>query len=244
MNLLLFEEQAASYRVEADDPRLDHVRNVLRCRVGDSLCIGVVNGPKGTARVETIHADHLIVAAEWESREPPPLPPVELWIALPRPQTARKILFEGTTIGVAAIRFFNAARSDPAYARSSLWSTGEWRQCCWRGAEQAFDTRLPEVSWGDSLESRIGRAPSGATRWALDVYEGREALSQAKPGAPPLILALGPERGWAAADRELLRANGFHLHHLGERVLRLETAALAALLIAHLRMQTGLGADG
>jgi RsmE family RNA methyltransferase len=51
-------------------------------------------------------------------------------------------------------------------------------------------------------------------------------------GDKPLVLALGPERGWGPRDREQLRAAGFSLAHLGSRVLRLETAVVAALTLA------------
>ncbi|HEY1848006.1 MAG TPA: RsmE family RNA methyltransferase, partial [Opitutaceae bacterium] len=47
-----------------------------------------------------------------------------------------------------------------------------------------------------------------------------------------LALAFGPERGWSGAERDLLRARGFTLAHLGTRVLRTETAVVAALAIA------------
>jgi RsmE family RNA methyltransferase len=42
-------------------------------------------------------------------------------------------------------------------------------------------------------------------------------------------LAVGAERGWSGDEREQLRANGFTLKHLGQRVLRVETAVVAAL---------------
>ena len=45
-------------------------------------------------------------------------------------------------------------------------------------------------------------------------------------------IALGPERGWGPADREALSAAGFTLAHLGTRVLRVETAVVAALAIS------------
>jgi RsmE family RNA methyltransferase len=48
----------------------------------------------------------------------------------------------------------------------------------------------------------------------------------------PLALAFGPERGWSAGERQLLRAQGFELAHLGTRVLRTETAVVAALALA------------
>jgi RsmE family RNA methyltransferase len=47
----------------------------------------------------------------------------------------------------------------------------------------------------------------------------------------PIALAIGPERGWAAGDRAALRAHGFTLVHLGPRVLRTETACIAALAV-------------
>jgi RsmE family RNA methyltransferase len=52
------------------------------------------------------------------------------------------------------------------------------------------------------------------------------------------VLALGPERGWGPADRAALRAHGFTLVHLGPRVLRSETAVVAALTLV--RAQLGL----
>jgi RsmE family RNA methyltransferase len=76
---------------------------------------------------------------------------------------------------------------------------------------------------------------------ALDNYESPVALETAvKPVAPknepvaiahPVILALGAERGWTAAERDLLRANHFTLAHLGPRVLRTETACVASIAI-------------
>jgi RsmE family RNA methyltransferase len=82
----------------------------------------------------------------------------------------------------------------------------------------------------------MGRLPSGAVRIALDNYEGSMPLSQcevaADPGSvPAVVLAVGPERGWSATERALLRGAGFFLAHLGSRVLRTETAVTAAVAL-------------
>jgi len=59
----------------------------------------------------------------------------------------------------------------------------------------------------------------------------------ALPGPPAaVVLALGPERGWSPAERDLLRSEGFALAHLGPRVLRAETAAVAAVAIVKSRL--------
>jgi RsmE family RNA methyltransferase len=83
-------------------------------------------------------------------------------------------------------------------------------------------------------------APAKQARLALDNYEataplGAEILnpkSQILNGGG-VVLALGPERGWGPVDRDQLRAAGFTLCSLGQRVLRLETAVIAALALVH-----------
>ena len=84
----------------------------------------------------------------------------------------------------------------------------------------------------------LAELPPGATRLALDNYEATAGLADcALPAAPAAaILALGPERGWAPTDRTALRAAGFTLVHLGPRVLRAETACVAAVAILKARL--------
>jgi RsmE family RNA methyltransferase len=52
------------------------------------------------------------------------------------------------------------------------------------------------------------------------------------------VLAIGPERGFADEERAALRKAGFAFAHLGDRILRVEAAALVggALMLAHLRV--------
>jgi RsmE family RNA methyltransferase len=100
------------------------------------------------------------------------------------------------------------------------------------GAAQAFDTRVPEVSHGATLAETFPRLPSTATRLALDNYEATVPLSGCPlPAGSAVVLAVGPERGWSAGERDQLRSNGFTLAGLGTRVLRTETAVIAALTL-------------
>jgi len=133
------------------------------------------------------------------------------------------------------MHFVIAERGEPGYARSKLWSTEEWRRHLIDGAAQAFSTRLPRVTWGRQLKDLVGALPPGGTRLALDNYEGAARLSEAVLSVP-VVLALGPERGWSANEREALRQSGFEIVHLGERVLRLETACVAAISIVKAKL--------
>lgn len=233
MNRILLEEQASAYKLDSRDPRFEHVRGVLRMRVGDSFDVGVINGPAGKARVEALDKDSLSISVDWGSPPPPP-PPVDLIVGMCRPATARKILATVPTLGVMRVIFVPSSRSDPAYRKSSLWESGEWRARLIEGVEQAFDTHLPELILPESLEEGLQLVAGVDKRLALDVYEAKEPLSKCALGPDePVALAIGPERGWSGRDRRLLREAGFTMVSLSERVLRIETAVVAGLTLLH-----------
>jgi RsmE family RNA methyltransferase len=234
MNLVLFETATEAANLAPGDPRARHIREVLRMRPGDELFVGVVNGPRGRAVIAADGSDGLRLVITWEGPVDPPRP---FWIlaGMPRPQTARDLLREAATFGVAALHFFNAEKGEPSYAQSTLWKTDEWKQRLREGAAQAFATGVPEVAQHESLreavENIIGAAPKNCARLALDVYEAGAPLSQLAPADGPVVLALGAERGWSAGEREILREYKFSLAHLGARVLRTETALIAGLSV-------------
>ena len=264
MNLILFEPGEITTPLPRTDPRARHLLDVLRRREGDSFDAGLVNGPHGRGTLAALSPAALTLTFQW-GPEPPPPDPLTLLLGLPRPQTARDILRDATTLGVAALHFVVTEKSDPGYAHSTLWSSGEWRRHLLAGAAQAFATRIPEVTWGRPLEQLLAEfAPgpaggpdpaahaaghqknvalrvsagssdvSGPTpiRLALDNYEATAPLGQCHLiRDTAVVLAFGPERGWGPADRALLSAHGFTLAHLGPRVLRTETAVVAALAV-------------
>ena len=234
MNLVLFDAEELAAPLPLADPRAQHVLKVLRRAPGDTFVAGLVDGPLGEATLLAIGPDALTLAFT-PTREPPPLPPITLIVGLPRPQTARDLLRDATTLGVAAIHFVATERADPNYAASTLWTSGEWRRHVLAGAAQACDTRLPIITWTHPLDSALAAARPGAAPLALDNYEASAPLARvlAAQCMNALTLAFGPERGWGPADRAALRAAGFTLCSLGERVLRLETAVTAALALTH-----------
>ncbi|MDR0902960.1 MAG: 16S rRNA (uracil(1498)-N(3))-methyltransferase [Opitutaceae bacterium] len=239
MNIILFTAAEISAPLPRSDPRAAHILDVLRRRAGDTFDAGLIDGPRGKGTLAAITPGALALAFSWDAEPPPPPPPLALIVGLPRPQTARKILNEATALGVAEIHFAATERGEPSYAGSALWSTGEYRRHLVAGAAQAFCTRIPRVTWTQTLPAAIAALPV-ATRVALDNYEAPQSLSQFLAALPPnparvprpLVLALGSERGWAAAERDQFRASGFALAHLGPRVLRTETAVIAAVTLA------------
>jgi len=246
MNLILFESHEIESPLGCGDARVIHVLDTLRMGIGDRFDAGVVNGPRGKARIVGINPGFIKLEFEW--REDPTRPdPIDLIVGLPRPQSSRRILHDAAELGVRNVAFAATERSDPNYAKSSLWSSGEWRRHLIDGAQQAFDTRIPKVSWNRMLTDALDRSEPGDTRVAFDNYEAAgpfpalmrsiAAARDSRAAAETVSLAFGPERGWSEADRQLLRSAGFTLASLGPRVMKVETAIITAMAI--LRSELG-----
>jgi 16S rRNA (uracil1498-N3)-methyltransferase len=240
VNLILFKPEETAQPLPRSDQRALHVLHVLRRQLGDTFDVGLIDGPRGKATLTEIGRDSLSFTFSW-GLPPPPLDPIVLVVGLPRPQTARKILQDATALGVAALHFISTDKAEPSYGQSTLWSSGEWRRHLVSGAEQAFCTRLPLVTWNQTLPDVLAAMREGG-RVALDNYEGTMPLLQYSVSGynssnpPEVTLAIGGERGWSDRERHALRQQGFTFAHLGERVLRTETAVVAALAIVKAKL--------
>jgi RsmE family RNA methyltransferase len=183
-----------------------------------------------------INREALTFSFSW-GNPPPLLCPIHLLIGLPRPQTSRDILRDITTLGVASLNFINSDRGERSYRDSSLWKSDEWRKHSIAGATQAFSTRLPDIAFGTTLPEAIARLSPGIARVALDNYEASSSLAAFSPdGAESVAIAIGSERGWSPHERTILSNGGFSFVHLGPRVLRTETACIAAVTLVKAKL--------
>ena len=207
--------------------------------VGQIFDVGVVNGPRGKARITADGPDGMNLDIEWGEIPQHPYP-ITLIVGLPRPQTARKVLQESTSLGVNAIWFFQAEKGKTDYSCSRLWSTGEWRRHLHLGAEQAFTTHIPEVHNYVSLEECVLNLGARSNRIALDNYEAESPLGSYQNQHSATVIAIGSERGWSASERDQLRSAEFNFYNLGQRVLRTETASVAAISIIISKIEINL----
>ena len=97
--------------------------------------------------------------------------------------------------------------------------------------EQCGRARVPAIDVPRPLSAALAALPEGGTRLLLDPQGIRDidglALEDQLPMA--VVLAVGPEGGWSPRDREQLHAAGFEGLRLGPRILRTETAGIAAV---------------
>ena len=106
-----------------------------------------------------------------------------------------------------------------------------WRRIARSACEQCGRHTPPTILAPVTLNDGLHALPDDTTRLVLDPGASARFASIPKPAAG-LLIAIGPEGGFAANDWRLLDAAGFARVTLGPRVLRAETAAVAACTIA------------
>jgi RsmE family RNA methyltransferase len=235
VNLVLITESEAVEGFAADDPRARHLRETVGVRLGSTFHVGIENQRRGIATLASLEPT-LRFTVRWEAGPQTRLP-LTVIVGLPRPQTAKKLLHDLASLGVDRIVFFEAEKSDPSYAQSSLWRDDEWREPLRKGAEQACSAHVPYVRHQPNLSSALRDIDRQGWNVSLDPYVASGPLGAAAKNFSGGCLALGPERGWSDAERQALAEAGFTAYHLGDRILRVETAAVAGASL----MLAGLG---
>ncbi|MGH8084793.1 MAG: 16S rRNA (uracil(1498)-N(3))-methyltransferase [Lysobacter sp.] len=207
-----------------------HLARVLRVGIGDACVLFNGDGFDYPARVTAIGKRELRVAVTGavaiESESPLQ---VILLQGIARGEKMDLILQKVTELGVAGVRPLSSQRSevklDEPRAAKRL---AHWRNVVVAACEQSGRATVPEVAAPGSLADVLAGLPAGGLRLTLDP-EGKLAISKLQVSAGPLLLAVGPEGGWSPTDREQLREAGFQGLRLGPRILRTETAGLAAV---------------
>jgi 16S rRNA (uracil1498-N3)-methyltransferase len=128
-------------------------------------------------------------------------------------------------LGVAAIQPLLTSKSVVRLSgERAAKKLAHWRRIVIAACEQCGRNRIPEVA--EPVEPARYRPPADAAKLLLSPAGTATLRSAARS---PLLLAAGPEAGFSDDEEEALRRAGFAPVKLGPRVLRTETAALAAL---------------
>jgi 16S rRNA (uracil1498-N3)-methyltransferase len=140
------------------------------------------------------------------------------------------IVQKATELGVARIVPVLAERTVVRVdAGQRARKLGHWQAVAVAACEQCGRNRVPEVSSPLALGDAIAALPADSRRCLLAADAG-EPLAAVVSGAPASIaLLIGPEGGLADNERRFAAANGFGAYRIGPRILRTETAGLAAL---------------
>ncbi|MFO1474810.1 MAG: 16S rRNA (uracil(1498)-N(3))-methyltransferase [Lysobacterales bacterium] len=226
---------AAGARIALPEGAAGHLARVLRLGAGDACVLFNGDGRDYDARIVSAGRKAVEVEIEGmrEVRNESPLR-IVLVQGIARGEKMDLILQKATELGVAGVVPVHGERGEVRLeGERADKRLRHWRSVVASACEQSGRARVPEVAAPRRLADALADLPS--TRLLLDPEATQPLPSNIPSGG--CALAIGPEGGWSPQDIATLQAAGFVGARLGPRVLRTETAGLAA--IAALQMLAG-----
>ncbi len=243
MNLLLIRpvEVLSPQIIRITGDRARHLRDVLKVSVGSRLRVGIPNGPQGQGVVKSVEAD-ILIQHDLDGKSPPESScgsDIHLILAMPRPRVLGRILSHVASLGVSSLTLCRSWHVEKSYLASDILNKERLKEHLLDGLEQARLTRVPQVNvfplFRPFVEDRLDELLPRGSRWLLHPESGQGMAEVQVTRDQPLVLAIGPERGWTPFECDLLEERGFERVHLGAAILRVETALVTAIAQARLR---------
>jgi 16S rRNA (uracil1498-N3)-methyltransferase len=224
---------APGARIALPEHSAHHARDVLRLRAGAAVRVFDGRGGEYDAVLDSVSRGGVTgrITGTAEARPESPLR-VTLALSPLKGDRMELAIQKATELGVAEIRPVVTARTDAA-ARPALQGARQdrWEKVAGGAAEQCGRAVVPLIAPTATLAAFLGAPPAGSRVVLLERDEGQPALAGiARPDA--LTILVGPAGGWEPAEIARLGAAGFTPVSLGPRILRAETAAIAALTAA------------
>jgi 16S rRNA (uracil1498-N3)-methyltransferase len=239
VNLILLDagEVAADGTVTLEDARAAHIVRVLTGEPGQTLRIGIIDGPLGIGILTAVSDTRVSLTCAFEAAAPP-LPHLDLLLALPRPKVLRRLWAQLAALGVRRIMLTNAERVERNYFDTHLLDARIYRPLLVEGLQQARDTRLPIVSVHRQLkvlvEDHLDALVGDGLRLVADHRAAASVIDAVRHQTGRVLLAVGPEGGWNDFELTLLQSHGFTPVGMGPRTLRVDTACIALIAAAGL----------
>lgn len=232
MNLiLLFQDDfiSGTSRVCLKGRRYQHIRDVHRASIGKELCVGLCNGRIGRGTITDIDDQHIELNVKLGRKAPKALN-VRLVLALPRPNMVKRILATAASMGVKHIILFHSRRVEKSFWKSPVLKEENIREQLILGLEQARDTVMPKVELRKRFKPFVEDELKGLAKRTLRLVAHPEAQRPFPAASKRTVtLVIGPEGGFVPFEIETFSKIGFQAVHLGERILRVESAVPALL---------------
>jgi len=209
--------------VELDPGQANYLGNVLRLGEGAELLLFDGRSGEWRARIARAGRKRMALAVECRTREAEAVP--DVWLAFAPVKRAQTdwLVEKATELGAARLMPVITGRTIAERVRIE-----RLQAIAIEAAEQCGRTRLPDISEPMPLAHLLRHGDSARALYFADESGGEPAAGAFLPGAATILT--GPEGGFTDEERAAIRAapNAVPIS-LGPRILRAETAALAAL---------------
>lgn len=222
---------------------VNHIKNVLRMKIGEQLLISDGTGSDYTCTIEELHDDSVDVRIDDLQRDGKELPAkLVLFQALPKSDKMELIIQKAVELGAYEIVPVNTSRCvvklDSKKEQSKL---KRWNAIAESAAKQSKRSIIPKVTSVMNFQKAIEEA--GKMDYSFipyenykDMVETRKALNMMPPKGT-IGIFIGPEGGFAESEVEKAIETGVKPISLGKRILRTETAGLAILSLLMFQLE-------
>lgn len=213
---------------------LVHLRRVLRLAAGDRIIIFDDTGREHEAVIRELADEkcEFEILRSWNSRSESPLQAI-LAVGLTKGEKMDFVVEKATELGAHQIAPFTSEHSVPQWNDRKVEArAARWNKIALAAVKQCGRARVPEILPLRDFQALIAADWKTALKlffWERERARSLQAVQRASARPEKVLLVVGPEGGFSAAEALAAESHGFQRAHLGPRTLRAETAAITAL---------------
>lgn len=217
-------------------PELEHMRKVLRLRSGDRITLFDDAGweHEGIIRSYSDRAGEIEILKSYQPQRESSLE-ITLAQALGKGEKMDWVVEKATELGVRTIVPFLSSHTVPRLEGKRIGSRqARWQRIALSAAKQSGRTRIPEILAVSDFADLVRRPWACGLKllfWEKESLKSLTQIREERAQLDSLLLVIGPEGGFSPDEASEAMRHGFQSVRLGRRILRTETAALAALSV-------------
>ena len=206
-----------------------HLARVLRAEPGQIFDV-LANGFLHRAEVARVSGREVTFTLHEELETDAALP-VHLLMAVFKFDRMEWGIEKATELGAARITPVLARRTEKHLALASARRVDRWRRIVREAAQQSRRSNVPAMDDPVPLKAALEEVAAEKKLLLAETEQENSLRAALAEGAQSVALAIGPEGGWAPEEMKLFEAAGWKCVTLGPRILRAETATIAALSV-------------
>ncbi|MDA8174088.1 MAG: 16S rRNA (uracil(1498)-N(3))-methyltransferase [Nitrospiraceae bacterium] len=224
---LYYPDLSPDCQIELTGEDFNYLKNVLRVNAGNRISLFDGKGNSAQAVITGVYSNRMTARTDGVSASVQTESPLKtaLLQGMLKGQKMDIVIQKAVELGVSEIIPVITIRAEVRETRK----IERWKKIAQEAARQCGRTVTPEISEPSALKDCIKNFSSGVIFWE----GGGKSLNKAgiKRDNTKLAVAIGPEGGFTEDEVSLAKESGFCVCSLGPRILRAETAAIAALAL-------------
>ena len=219
-----------------DGQELVHLKKVLRLVPGDRVTIFDDSGWEHEAVILSLNAEQgkIEIVRSYQAATEPPLQ-ITLGIALTKGERMDWIVEKATELGVRTIIPFSSSYSVPQLDEKKIMKrTERWQKIALSATKQCGRTRVPEISPLWEYRKLVHEASPQRLKlifWEKEKHQSLYQIHDKYGDVDAVLIVVGPEGGFTVEEAQLAQRLGFETVGIGQRILRADTAAVAAITL-------------